>query len=345
MFIASDIAELAEKAKLKPIDDADNWRLAVALERAFFPAHTAGYRTRRSPPPAELRGGFDGAARAAREFLKALGVAGDASAIVGMDRESIARDAGILGALVRTAHDKSDCLPDDVISAYSLSDDAEDWEGRRKIAGERVLVEAARFAAYLSLVAEDAKVEISEAPSRRGPQKDFFSPVLLEALAGCYRQMFGDWPVVKREPNSGGGLSRRGPAVKWLREVLALARHQLEGRVVKSAEEVLDDWIGELRRRRSYVAADAAACAELEEQIDRLQREKNNPAPGETVRLLSGKPRSYFSAREELLSAVVALQDIELETLGSKFEDAIRQARLKAPSENREPQALPPSGQ
>ena len=67
LFIAADTADLAEKAKLKPVDVAGPWRLPVALDRAFFDAHTAGYRTRRSPPPAELREGFDGAARAARD--------------------------------------------------------------------------------------------------------------------------------------------------------------------------------------------------------------------------------------------------------------------------------------
>ena len=56
------------------------------------------------------------------------------------------------------------------------------------------IVEAARFAAYLSLAAEGAKDEISEAPPRSGPQKDFFSLVLLEKMAECHREMFGELP-------------------------------------------------------------------------------------------------------------------------------------------------------
>jgi hypothetical protein len=347
MFMPGDIAELAKKAKLKLVGDTNANKLATALDWAFFAAHASSFRTRHSPPPAELREGFDGAARAAREFLRALGVADDPKAIVRKSPESIAGDAGVLRALLYWGPDKSACLSSGVIQAYAPQNEAVDDDRRPEIADRRFLVEAARSAAYLSLVAEEAKVEISRKPKRSGPQKEVFSRVLLEQLAECYRQMFGGLPTVPREPNRNGNLDRTGPALKWLREVLGLARYRIDHFTVKSLDEgrdEKDEKIDQLYRQNSALCGSAAEPSDLREEFDRVTRELKEAVRCEAVPQNGGHPPSDIVQQDELKSSLDPLLQISVETLGSKFESAIRRVKRKAATENRESQEPSPAG-
>jgi hypothetical protein len=192
-------------------------------------------------------------------------------------------------------------------------------------------------------VAEDAKVEMSREPRRRGPQKEVLSPVLFDKLVECYQGMFGDLPVMNQENAINGNRYPAGPVLKWLRDLLELARDRLGPRAVKSAKEVRDDITGELRRRLC-VATDAAERMDLEERIEDLKREGATAAQGETVQLLSGRPHADITAGDELKYAVAALLEIPPEVLGTRFERAIRRVKHRAATQVQDPRNPSPGG-
>jgi hypothetical protein len=92
---------------------------------------------------------------------------------------------------------------------------------RRKSASTRQIVESARGVAYLVMTADAARAALPE-PERRGPPPGAFKTTLLLELTKCYREMFGRWPTLTRID----GENPSGPALKWLRDVLALAHER-----------------------------------------------------------------------------------------------------------------------
>ncbi|MGC2410435.1 MAG: hypothetical protein WA441_10695 [Methyloceanibacter sp.] len=254
-FSEVDIPKLAEGAGLPLLATADHAALASKLNRAFYAAHALGVTTKRMPSPPELREAYGAAAKAGREFLLALGIGEAPERIIGRSLYQIGKASKVLGQLVRWAPDKSVYLPQQIVEALAPD---------RRLAHRRMIVEAARAAAYVVLVAEAGKAAVPPG-SRRGPRKDAFSPVLMHRLVECYLQMFGALPAVPRESGADGEYHRVGPAIKWLRDVIAMANRHINS----------DD-------------------------------------------------ASRFTQLDEMRKAMAALEDNSIETLASKFEEAVR---------------------
>jgi hypothetical protein len=215
LFCESDIPKLATAAKL-PAPSANHRHLAFDLTGAFVAAHAAAYNACNHPPTAELRDGYTGAAAAGCEFLLALGIKMDPAKLVSLSNSAILNNSALLRELVKAPPDS--LLHREVVDAFEPQYRMRITE-RRRMAAQRQIVESARIVAFAIVATEAARIALPK-PTRRGPSKKVFAPVLLSELVKIYHEMFGCWPTVKRIE----GDNRGGPALKWLRDVLTLAR-------------------------------------------------------------------------------------------------------------------------
>lgn len=214
-FHAGDVGELAEKAGLTVHSDAEANSIAGEMNKALASAHHAQLMAQDSPAPSLLRDAMEAVSGNSRELLLALGLSVDHAATMGLDRASIARQSGVLRAMLRRVNGTSlTPLPMETL-AWLHGDNIRESE-RQRITAQCYIVEAARAVAFLAACAEGALV----GQPRPGPVPDVFKRQFLEGLARVHHVTFGRWPTLPRE--KGIGDERGGPSLRWLREVLRL---------------------------------------------------------------------------------------------------------------------------
>lgn len=182
LFYESDIPKLAIAAGLSVGAWADHSRLAKDLDRAFFAAHAADYNVSNEPSTAELRDGYGGAAKAGRELLLALGVKAEPAALLSESYVDILDHSSVLRALVQVIPpDICKLLHREVVEAlaprYPMN-----FEPRRKLVAHRQIVESLRTVAFVVVAAEAARSALPN-PTRHGPRRAVFAPVLLDSLS------------------------------------------------------------------------------------------------------------------------------------------------------------------
>jgi hypothetical protein len=192
------------------------------LTMAFLKAHARNHRGHQETPIAELRDGYDASADAGRQFLRALGITISAEQVVSASWTEVIDHSAVIRALLAKPPETSKHLHREVVAAltphYPPFNKLCENE-RRKAASTRQIVESARGVAYLVMVADAARAALPKA-GRRGPPPSAFKTVLLRELTKCYCGMFGRWPTLSRGSE---GENPSGPALEWLRRVLALA--------------------------------------------------------------------------------------------------------------------------
>jgi hypothetical protein len=225
LFSAGDIGELISLARLPPVSN-DYEPFARRLDRAFYEAQTSAMMAKDTLSFGQLRHACEAAIEAGHNLLLVLGLDSEPSTITAQSRVEIATASGLLKALVRWAPpEAADNLPEETVECLAPGrDDTKTASERRLLAGNRLLVEAARGVAYLVTTARNVKARPPKGAGRRGPAPDAFTPVLLDDLVFSHREIFGEWPVVGRDET---GEKRGGPAVVWLRAVLELAESRM----------------------------------------------------------------------------------------------------------------------
>jgi hypothetical protein len=157
-----------------------------------------------------------------RELLLALGVKAEPAALLSESYVDILDHSSVLRALVQVIPpDICKLLHREVVEAlaprYPMN-----FEPRRKLVARRQIVESLRTVAFVVVAAEAARCALPN-PTRHGPRRAAFAPVLLDKLVNCYWTMFGCMPTVSRTD----GEDRGGPSLKWLRAVLRIAADRL----------------------------------------------------------------------------------------------------------------------
>jgi len=281
LFYKSDIPKLAKAADMPSPPKSEHPVLASSLTGAFVAAYHAEYQRRNKPPLIELRDGFAAAAAAGRQFLLTLGIKLDPDKLASESYSGVLNQSAVLREMIRGV--PSDTIlhrevVDGTVPQYKMK-----VAERRRLAGEKQIVESARAVAYVIVVAEDASRALSQPGRRtRGPPKAQFKPVLFSKLVSCYNDMFKCWPTIERYED--GEISESSAAMRWLGEVLGLASKRLSASTYEaeaSGNPVGDDLsLGDLLQgpiKNRF----ATRASDFERAITRRRPKKG--APGEVI--------------------------------------------------------------